>query len=209
MQKLSDPIPELGGRTWEELEVVTHGDGHLLFADKIRRRKRDGTLEEIPVRVRVVRVKELAEARAETRAWFARHKELDADRDKDLFDDLEQVCILAHAVRTNDPPYSQFASADELARDYDEASLQDLIGRINVMRQLIDPRESCLTPDQVWSKIFAVAKRGHLLPLTDIAGHEQPSCVVFMASQALLSPMGQSWQRSFESSMPAPSEPKN
>lgn len=209
MQNLSEPIPELGNRTWEELEVVTHEDGHLLFKDQIRRRKADGSVEGIPVRVRIVRTQEIAEARAETRQLFGRIKSLDPDRDKDVFDELEQVCILSHAIRTFETPYSQFASYDELLTGYDEGSLQDIIGRIQALRQLLDPRESQLTEDQIWATIFAVAKRGHLFPLTDIAGFEQPSCIAFMASQAMRSPRGRAWLQSSGNSMPTPSTSEN
>lgn len=194
-----EPIPELGGRTWEELEIVDHGDGHLLFKDAIRRKTKDGSVQMEPIRVSILRVPEIARARADCRRWFAELR-LDEDRDKDIFDELEQVCMLAMAVRTAEPPYAQLATAEELARDYDEVSLQDVIGRIQVLRQQLDVRESHLTEDELWQKVFAVAQRGHLFPLTDIAGPEQPSCIVFMAEQAMNSPRGQSWLQSVGSS---------
>lgn len=204
MQNLSEPIKELGGRTWEELELVTHDDGHLLFKDFIRRRTEGGGLEAVPVRVKILRTHHIAQARADARVWF-RQQQLDEDRDSDLFAELEQVCALAIAVRTPEPPYAQMCTAEELARDFDEASLQDLLGRVQQLRQLVDPRESQLTEEELWRKVFAVARAGHLGPLTDIAGFEQPSCVVFMAEQAMNSPRGQSWLGSAGTSTLEPS----
>jgi hypothetical protein len=195
MQELSQPIAELGGRTWEELEIVEHQDGHLLFRDAIRRRSKGGAVEMVPVRVKILRTEQIAQARSRCRRWFA-ELGLDEDRDKDLFAELEQVCVLAVAIRDPEHPYAQRYEPEDLARQFDEASLQDVLGRIQALRQVVDVRASQLTEDEVWRKVHAVARAGHLLPLTDIAGPEQPSCIVFMAEQAMNSPRGQSWLQS-------------
>lgn len=208
MHDLSKPIPELGNRTWEELEVLDHEDGHLMFKDHLRTRSKAGKVELVEVRVQILRVDKIARARADCRRWCA-ELGLDEERDKDLFDELEQVCMLALAIRDPQPPYAQRYEPAELARDFDEASLQDLIGRIQALRGAIDVRESQLTETELWQKIAAVARVGHLLPLTDIAGHEQPSCIVFMASQAMNSPRGQSWLQSVATLTPAHSESKS
>lgn len=188
-------IPALGDRTWAELEIVEHGDGTLLFADSLRKRNAKGGLDEIPVRVCVVRSLKIIEARVETREW-ARQLKLDPALDRDMFDNLEQLAIVARAIRTFAPPHAQFESKETLATDYDEASIWDIKGRIEAIRQMMDPRDSELDADQIWSKVVAVARAGHLLPLTDIAGREQLSFVVFTASQALKSPMGVAWLQS-------------
>jgi len=201
-------IPELGNRTWAELEIIEHGDGTLLFADKLRKRNAKGGIDEIPVRVCVVRSLKIIEARVETREW-AKQLKLDPSLDRDMFDHLEQLTIVARAIRTVAPPYAQYTTKEELATDYDEASVWDIKGRIEAIRQMIDPRDSELTTDQIWSKVVAVARAGHLLPLTDIAGHEQLSFVVFTASQALKSPMGVAWLQShgISTQEPSTSEP--
>lgn len=205
MQNLSDPIPELGGRTWEELEVIEHSeDGSLMFRDALRKRAKNGAVETVPVRVQVLRVAKIARARGDCRRWFG-ELGLDEERDKDIFDQLEQVCMLALAVREDKPPHAQAYTAEELARDFDEASLQDVIGRIQALRQAVDVRESHLSEGEIWQKISAVARVGHLLPLTDIAGHEQPSCIVFMATQAMRSPKALAWLQSVGISTPEPS----
>lgn len=195
-----EAIPELGNRTWAELETVEDETGALLFKDELKKRTPDGWTQ-IPIRVRIPRPKHLLKARAEARGKFAELK-LDPERDRDVFDELEQLCILALAIRTAEKPHAQFADVEELSQNYDDAALQDVLGRIAVYRQLVDPRDSKLTEDQMFEKIHAVAKRGHLGPLTDIAGPEQPSFIIFMAEQAMSSPKAAAWRQSLESSTP-------
>lgn len=204
MRGKDDPIPELGNRTWKELEVIDGESGHLLFRDQVRERQRDGSWKAVDVRVRVTRPEDSMRARAAARGWFTELK-LDPDRDVDMFAELEQLCLLALALRTAKEPHSQLATHDELARSFDEGPLQDVLGRINVYKRLLDPRESQLSEEEVFAKIVAVAKRGHLGPLTDIAGHEQPSFIVRMAEEALRSPRVQSWLQSLETSTLEPS----
>lgn len=195
LKDTSTPIPELGNRTWVDLEVVEHGDGTLLFKDFLRVRGASGKVELKPVRVKIIRGLEIAEARAACVAWCQRIK-IDREKDRDQFDALEQACILALSIRSPQSPYPQLHDADELLRSYDETCLQDILGRIEALRQIIDVRDSDLTQDRIWATITRVAEAGHLLPLTDIAGPEQLSCIVFMASQALKSPMGLAWLQS-------------
>ncbi len=204
LKDTSTPIPELGNRTWADLEVVEHGDGTLLFKDFLRVRGTSGKVELKPVRVKIIRGLEIAEARAQCVAWCQRIK-LDREKDHDQFDALEQACILSLSIRSNEAPYPQLCEAEELLRKFDETCLQDILGRIEALRQIIDVRESELTQDRIWATITRVAEAGHLLPLTDIAGPEQLSCIVFMASQALKSPMGLAWLQSLGISTPGQS----
>jgi len=206
-QAQEKPIPEMGNRTWSELEVIPSESGHILFQDQLRERTPGGEWKTIPVRVRIPRPKDNILARADARKWFGELKNLDPEKDADLFEEMEQLCLLAKAIRTFEPPHPQLATHDELASDFDEATLQDILGRISVYRQLLDPRDSNLTEDELWTKILAVVRVGHLGPLTGIAGHEQPSCVLFMASQALLSPKGRSFVESCGILMPEVSAP--
>jgi hypothetical protein len=201
---MSEPIPEMGGQTWEELEVSRHASGRLMFRGELRQRNERGQIKVTPVRVCVPNPRDKVEARAEARGWFASIKNLDVDRDKDLFDEMEQVCILALAVRTSDPPHGQFCDYEELA-NYEEASLRDIRERITVLEQMLDPREPVTNEETFWRKTFAVARGSTILPLTDIAGHEQPSLVVRMAKEACRSPTGQRFAQLFGTSTPEPS----
>jgi hypothetical protein len=199
-----EPIPELGDRSWNELEVKKHESGRLLFKDQLRRKNERGELEAEEVRVWVPVPEDNIEARAQTRLWFRQREALDPERDKDLFDEMEQMCLLARAVRTAKPPHGQHADHEELAR-YDEGCLQDILGRIQALKQLIEPRESVVDEHMFWLKVVAIRRRGDLLPLTDIAGHEQPSFIVRMAREACHSPRAKPYVQSSEISTPEPS----
>src|SRR5512140_2416935 len=207
LKDTSTPIEELGNRTWSDLEVVEHGDGTLLFKDFLRKRGASGKVELIPVRVKIIRGLEIAEARAQCVAWCVRIK-IDREKDRDQFDALEQACILALSIRSSQAPYAQLYEAEDLLRSHDETCLQDILGRIEALRQIIDVREADVTPDLIWSKILRVSEAGHLLPLTDIAGPAQLSCIHFMACQALKSPMGRAWLQSHGISTPEQSTEK-
>lgn len=205
-----DRIAELGNRTWAELEIIPGEDGHMLVRDQIREREpASGAWRATEVRVRIPRPMDLIRARSDARAWFAKFKDLDVERDAELFEEMEQLCLLARSIRTATAPHAQLVECDELATRYEEASLRDLLGRLRVYRDLLDPRVAVTDEDDFWHLIASVARVGHLGPLTDIAGHEQPSCVLFMARQALQSPTGQSWLQSQESSIAALSPSKN
>lgn len=204
---MSEPIEELGGRTWDELEPIEHESGAPMLTDKIRKRGRSGWVEQ-SVRVMVPRPAQMFAARAEARAWAAEAK-LDMDRDVDLLGEMEQLCILAKAVRTAEPPHPQFASARELATDYDEASLQELIARVSHYKTLLDPRPSDFTEERVFELVAKIARVGHFGPLVDIAGPAQPSFLLRMAELAYHSETVQRWQRSHETLIPAPSPSPN
>jgi hypothetical protein len=191
-------IPAFGGASWAELEITRHESGRLLFPDKIRRRDEHGNVIEKKVRVWVPVPDDSVEARVQARVWF-RSK----DRDKDLFEEMEQVCLLARAIRTFEEPHGQLLNHSELAA-YDEGCLKDIQERINAYKALIEPREPITSEDAFWRMLSEVAKRGSILPLLDIVGHEQPSCIVRMAREALRSPTAPSWLQSAETSTPEP-----
>jgi hypothetical protein len=199
-------IAEVGGKTWAELEVVEGEDGHQLVRDCIREKVPGAErTRDVPVMVRIPRPMDLVTARVDARMAFAKHKALDADRDEDLFGEIEQLCILAKAIRTLGPPHAQLATWEELASRYEEGSIQEILGHVTVYRQMADPRLPIKTEDDLWLAVASVARAGHLGPLTGIAGPDQPSCVLFMARMALLSPTGAAWLQSLENSTQEPS----
>ena len=200
---MSEGVPGFGGASWEELELIRHESGRLLFPDKLRRRDEKGNVVETKVRVWVPVPDDSVRARTEARGWFKAQKDLDPDRDKALFEEMEQVCLLARSLRTYEAPHSQLMQHGELA-GYDEGGLKDIQERINAYKALIDPREPITTEDAFWRMLSEVARKGDVLPLLDIVGHEQPSCIVRMAREALRSPTAPSWLRSAETSTPEP-----
>lgn len=199
---MSEPIPELGGATWEELEVTTHESGRLLFPDVLRRRNAQGKIVETKVKVWAPNPNDHVQARVTARAWFKAQKELDPDRDRKIFEDMEQVCLLARAIRTVEAPHGQYATHEELA-GYDEASLQDVQERVNLYKSMLECRGDSLDDEGFWKLVLAIAKRKSLLPLADIVGHAQVSFTLRMASELSRSPTAQSFAQSSESSTPA------
>lgn len=190
---------------WSELETERGAAGHVVVNDKLREfDPRAKAFVDTPIKVRIPRPHDLLQARIDARAMFVQLK-LDAEKDRDLFDETEQLCLLAKCVR--DPKTeAQFCDVDELPKRFDEGTLQDLLGRIRVYRDMLDPRERLTTEEDVYRKIAEVARTGQCLPLVAIAGFEQPSFIVTMAELAATSPTLLAWLRSSATSTPEPSK---
>jgi hypothetical protein len=194
----------LGGkRSWAELEVLPHESGRLTVPCELRKVGADGKVVATKVRVWAPTPEDHFAARVEAKGWLKRLK-LDLAEDKDVFDQLEQLCLLARSIRTHEPPHAQFVAPEELAR-YDEGSLQDIQERVNRLKEELDPRDSVTTEEQFWKTVIQIAKLESAAPLADIVGREQPSCVVRMALEACSSPRAQPWLQSFGISIPEPS----
>jgi hypothetical protein len=194
----------LDGKSWAELEVGEHENGTLTFPASIRRRTKGGEVKEEAVVVCVPRPQEHLKARAQARAFMRDLGLDDKDLDKDQLDSVEKLALLALCVRTRAAPHSQHSTLEEVAK-WDEGTIRDLTERINTFKDILDPRDTVTTEEDFWFAVAKVAKKGHLLPLADIAGHEVPSLVVRMAREALLSPTARSFVQSSETSTPEPS----
>lgn len=188
------------GKSWDELEVVPHESGRLMFKAELRRRGPKGEIESRPVRVCAPEVKDHVRAKSLARLWFKETEGLDPDRDSEIFDEMESVCLLSLLIREPEAPYSQLMTHDELA-EWSQASLKDVQERIKVFESMLDPRTGVATEQQLWDVVARVARDGNLLPLADIVGHEQPSCIAFMARQACLSPTAPSFVQSLGNSI--------
>lgn len=193
----------MSSKTWDEMEVTTHESGRLMFRTSLRRRNSTGEVETTPVRVCIPDPKDHIRARTMARIWFAEQGKLDADRDADIFEEMESICVLALCIRTDKEPHSQFAVPEELA-SWPEAALKEIKERIHSIEQLVDPREEIVSEEKFWTVVLEVATKANLLPLADIVGHEQLSCIVRMAREACLSPTAPSFARLPESSTPEP-----
>jgi hypothetical protein len=191
---------------WSELEMVRGASGHVCVTERLREfdPKKKAFVDK-PIKLRIPRPNDLAQARVDVRAMFLA-KKLDPDKDKDLFDEFEQLCLLSKAIRDAETE-AQLYDPIELAQSVDEGPLQDLLGRLRVYRDMLDPRERLMTDEEVYTKIIEVARAGHLYPLTDIAGRDQPSFVTTMACLAATSPTVLAWLQSCETSTLAASSP--
>ena len=190
---------------WSELETERGAAGHVVVSDKLREfDPHKKAFVDTPIKVRVPRPHDLLQARVDAKACFLQWK-LDTERDSDIFEETEQLCLLAKCIRDH-ATEAQLCDVEELPKRFDEGTLQDLLGRIRVYRDMLDPRERLTTEDDVFRKIVEVARKGHCLPLAGIAGFEQPSFIVTMAELAVTSPTVLAWSRSSETSTPAPSK---
>lgn len=194
---------EFLGRSWEELEVVEHENGALMFPAELRKRDKLGKVARTPVRVRVPRPIDQLEARREARVWFDELR-LDIEEDKEYLDQIEQICLLSRAIREFTEPHSQFVDSKELAT-YDEACLKDIGEKINHLKLLQDPRDPIQSEDDFWRIVAEIKeKRQAISPLADIAGHEQHSFIMRLVWEVSKSRTEQSSQPSSESSTAEP-----
>lgn len=189
---------------WSELETERGAAGHVVVSDNLREfDPHKKAFVDTPIKVRVPRPYDLVQARVDAKACFLRWK-LDAEKDHDLFEETEQLCLLAKCVRDS-ATEAQLCDVEELPKRFDEGTLQDLLGRIRVYRDMLDPRERLSTEEDVLRKIVEIAREGQCLPLAAIAGFEQPSFIVTMAELAATSPTLLAWLRSSVTSTPEPS----
>jgi hypothetical protein len=168
-------------RTWEELEAIEQNDS-IYFPEKLWRRKANGKFEAEKVTVRVPRLPEMRAARAEAKK-IAAEDGIDPKLDPIEFENLEDVCILARAVRNSTAPFEQLHPDPRVfEKKYDEASLTQLKVKMGAYKELLDPRPAKITREQFIATIAAVAERRDISPLRVIAGSAANSCIVTMAS---------------------------
>jgi hypothetical protein len=175
----------LEGKTVEDLALIEHG-GRMLFPDKIRRVKADGKFEDVKVLVRVPRTVELMDARRDARK-FCKDRNIDPKEDADLFEQLDQMAVLARALRDPNSPQDQFQPlefllSNEPGKGFDTESLVDVWRRLEIYRKMIDPAVTKVSEDDVVRAAFAVARVQNLSPLVGIAGQELDSSIITMAS---------------------------
>ncbi len=195
---------ELSAKTWEELEAVEFND-RLLFPDVLHVRKKDGTFKPEKVAFRVPRGPEIREARAQAKL-LATEQGINKADDPELFDDLDNTCILWRALRSATEPHEPFeVDVAALEKRFDRDVLKLAWAKLEGYRRTTDPRPAAITKEQILMVVAAIAKRRAISPLLVFDGPAQDSCVVFMASllsRLLTSPASQPWS---ESSTPEPS----
>ena len=183
---------------WETLGVEEHA-GVLHMPASIKRRDKTGRTSERRVMLRNVTNAHRFTCRKTARAYAAELK-LDLDRDADYVAEIENYAILAFAIREPKTYDQHVPGVAELVDLYESQSLAELWGVYNAWVEMLDPRFGQLTDDQLWQAIARIAKEKNITPLVGMPGFEQHSCIVAMASQALLSPSRPSWLQPPETS---------
>lgn len=196
-----DPLTHLRGKKWEELELLEH-DGRILFRDTLRKRAKggDGWIE-MPVLVQVLRKNERRAARLEAREW-ARRAGVDVEKDPALFEDLDNICILARSIRDTTPingVYPQHCSPEDLEVTYDAPSLEAIWQRLEAYRDMLDPGLKIVDEHTFFGALAAIDQAGNMLPLAGIESRAQSSFLLRTVRAALASPMAQSYFMSPES----------
>lgn len=199
----SHVIEQLLGKDWGELEVLEY-EGRMLFPAEIHKIKKNGTFETVPVRLQVPREPDLRKARVQARQ-IALEDGLDLDRDKDLVEDLETICILSIAIRNYKPMDSGFCEPFEmdpkyLEKNFDRASLMAVWSKLDRLTERVNPRPEKMTKEESLAMLCAIAKARNISPLLAFGPDAQDSYIVTMGD-LLLSYMGQ--KSSSESSEPS------
>jgi hypothetical protein len=186
------------------LDVIEHASGRLLFKASLRRKSGGGKVKEEPCRVCVPTPDDSVNARIGAAMFFKKNPALDRKVDADLFEQVEQMELLAIAIRADDGvDYPQMMDRAELAK-YDEASLHDIQERINIYKLLVDCRASELSQEQVIRTTLSMHRGKTIAPLADMAGPAQLSYLLGLVGLAVSSPAVLSYLRASESSTPEP-----
>ncbi len=179
-------IAKLMTTKWDELEAVEHAE-HLLFPDTLTRRRRDGSWEKKAVMLRVPRERDLRQARVNARALAAQEKISEKD-DRDLFVNLENLCILATCIRNDSDPYEPWIPDPmELEARYDKIVLTHMWEKLERLNEVLNPAPNQLSTGEIVALIVSIAKARHLGPLVVYGPGAQTSFVVSMADLLLKS----------------------
>lgn len=171
---------ELSAMRWEDLEAFEQG-GVLHFSETLQRRKPNGKFEEIKVKLRVPQTHELRAARREARD-LAKQDGIDPKLDLDLFNDLDNTCILWRAIRSDTAPFEPWAmDVRDLEKRLDKPCLQQAWGKLEGYRRVIDPRPVALNRAQLLGLVASIAEGRNISPLLAIDSPAQAAFVIFMA----------------------------
>lgn len=172
---------ELSTKKWSELEAIEHQD-RLLFPEHLNRRRANGTFEQVPIMLRIPRDPEMRDARKRCKIIAAR-TDIDPKADVDLYSQLDNVCVLWHAVRNTSAPYEPlYGDPEEFERTYDRATMAQLWGKLEGYRRANDPRPSALSRDQLFALIASIAEGKKITPLLAFDSASQAAFIIFMAS---------------------------
>lgn len=186
----------LDGR-YDELGIVEDGKGQLLMPASIKRRKKDGTIDDVKIMLRVPTTTQRHKARKAARDRIEKLG-LDEEKDSGMFSELESFELLAYAIRDPEPMddgvYLQHRTSGHLLSDVDgdgkgymPKSLNALWAKLDAFAESTDPRFGDLEGEDMWKVIERIAAVGDASPLADIVGFEQSTLVTFMAKQLVKS----------------------
>ena len=158
-------------------------EGRLLFKDVIITDKASKDPPR-PVMVEPLSLLDRARARAEAVKVCDEHK-IQRERDPDLWDAIDGMAVLAHAIRDPTEPYGQHRGLANMIQTYGKipGCLERMADRLRVAEQLADPRVPALTEDMCWTLVEAIREKGHLGPLVGMPAYDQNAFALFMADR--------------------------
>jgi hypothetical protein len=119
---------------------------------------------------------------------MAEEQGLDMDRDKDLIDNFETMCILADAIRNPSPmrdgvhePFDPFP--EQLEQHYDRQSLAAIHDLLDWLSELLNPNPQQISEDEMLVVIGMIAKNRSIAPLAVYGQDAQNSLLVTMADR--------------------------
>lgn len=182
MSEAERGIESLLSQGWKNLEAVEF-KGRLFFPEKIFKRTAKGDLAAEDIYLRVPREHEIRKARAEARR-IAKEDGIDPEKDADLFETLDNICLLHLAIRNPKPQHEPLVGfPHELEENYDSASLAQVARKLRALMVAIDPVPPDLTEEQLLAVVAALAKDRTVLPLAVCDPASQHTCILYMAAR--------------------------
>ncbi len=186
-QRRKHAIAKLMTTKWDDLEAMEFNDS-LMFPDVLIRRKADGSWLHEDVFLRVPKDADLRASRAEARALAPTKKAgpIDETKDRDLFSNLENMCILARSIRNTSDPYEPM-HPDPLLLEakFDKVCLNHMWDKLERLSEVLNPAPEQLSSAEIVVLIVTIAKARHLGPLVVYGPGAQSSFVVSMADLLL------------------------
>ncbi len=137
----------------------------------------------IPVMFKLLAQSELAQARRDAIKWMA-DKKLDRDKERDIFQVIDTVAVIALAVREPNAPYGQYRSLDNFLATFKSSKLHLAIcDAYKAFEAECDPRPDDLPKDVFRLMIEKIRKAGHLGPLVAIDGPAQDNFVLRLVDE--------------------------
>jgi hypothetical protein len=173
---------QIAEKKWDDLGVIELGD-RLLFPESIYRRDpKTGKFVPEPIALEVLRGPELRKARVEAYR-IAKEDKIDPEKDKSLFEDLEELCKLWFAIRSPKHPHEPLMfDARALESKYDRPSIEQVNGKLAQLRRVLDPKLGGMNGDEMAALSAALVARQNLAPLFAFDDSTQEVYFITMAS---------------------------
>jgi len=183
---------ELSPEDFERLGVLEEDDC-LYLPTEVRRRGKDGQNKIDRVLLTEPTNRQRFQARIDARA-YAQDRELHEEKDRDYFEQIENVALLTYALRDYQTKGQLEPNVEALLDRFPDSTLTELWVQLNKWIEMLDPRYGRLSKEELWTAIAGLA-RGNLDPLARMPTYAQSTCFALMAREACSSPNAPSFAR--------------